>query len=124
MVRCLTAFICAFIFLSFISGCAGTQTAVPADYEKNWKIKASGVHEDCFKLLPGQTVEYAFKSSRSLDFNLHCHLEGKVVNFVKKDGVMEDSGTFACKIEEYYCLMWTNPHPSSANVSYEFKILE
>jgi hypothetical protein len=71
-------------------------------------IRPLQIAEECFKLPAGQTIEYAFRSSEPLDFNIHYH-RGKDVEYpVRRAQVQEADGRFTAPSSEEFCLMWTN----------------
>jgi len=54
----------------------------------------------------GDRVEFAFESTRPVDFNIHYH-EGKaIVMPISRSMTRGDSGVFASQIVQDYCLMW------------------
>jgi hypothetical protein len=95
-------------------GCASLATVD----KKSETIKASGIHEDCMELLPGQILEYSFEASKSLDFNIHYHEDREVVYGIKKNGISGDKGVFHSNKKQYYCLMWTNPGSEPVDLVY------
>ena len=42
-----------------------------------------------------------------VDFNVHYHVDKDVFYPVKRDGMRGDGGTFAAKVGQDYCWMWT-----------------
>jgi hypothetical protein len=62
--------------------------------------------EECAKLVPGDRLDYYFKSQMPLAFNIHYH-EGKIVIMpVTRDDTTADSGIFRPRLAQEYCLMW------------------
>jgi hypothetical protein len=91
--------------LFLLAGCAGMK---PAQYEKEATIVPAACQEECFELAPGQVLEYRFKASAPVDFNIHCH-DGSYIDYVvKADNKASGQGTFRPERKQFYCLMWTN----------------
>jgi len=117
--------LCIFIFIviSFTIGCVSKDGITINDLKDYVEIiKPSGMHEDCFEMMPTDELEYFFESSNTLAFNIHYHLDSKIFYAVEKDNLTIDSGKFSPKIKEYYCLMWTNPHKEFVTLKYRYWI--
>ena len=127
-----------FFSLLIIVSCAGVKTdkkvtqktEIPA-LHKEIVISPSRAYEECIELLPTHVMEYSFKASKPLTFNIHYHTEEKVFYPVLKEEVSEWSGTLNVVDQHYYydeqeffCLMWENAHSESVNVTFECKIRE
>ena len=70
-------------------------------------IAPKQMHEECVKLQAGEKRNYYWKADGPVDFNIHYH-EGSDVSYpVKRDGMRGDGGSFAAKITQDYCWMWT-----------------
>jgi hypothetical protein len=65
------------------------------------------MHEECVKLDAGEKRKYYWKSDAAVDFNIHYHEGPEVFYPVKREGMRTDGGTFAAKIAQDYCWMWT-----------------
>lgn len=122
--RILGKFLIVAASLIIMAGCATRDVRQPAEYEHVYEIKASGIHEDCFEMTPGQKLECFFKATSPLDFNIHYHEDGKIFYPVKKDFVSRDVGEFTPEIRQYYCVMWSNPSDEAIKVSYTLNITE
>ncbi len=108
-----------FVFVVFFAyGCSSMQ----AQGQPNVMIEQSRSHEDCMELTPMNVLQYSFTSSKPLSFNIHYHEEGNVTYAVSKENTTSESGTFSPEKKQYYCLMWTNPLPETARLSYTFKV--
>jgi hypothetical protein len=108
--------------ITILTACVTTKTKKSGPYDTNVTVPANKAHEDCFKLALGQPVDFAFKSSVAMDFNLHCHEEGEVIYPIDLKGVSEHSGTFVADREQYWCLMWENKSSREVSLSYEFTV--
>ena len=70
-------------------------------------LEARAAHEECVKLGAGEKRKYYWKSDAPVDFNIHYHEGAEVFYPVKRDGMRGDGGSFAAKIAQDYCWMWT-----------------
>jgi hypothetical protein len=70
-------------------------------------IEPKQLHEECVKLQAGEKRKYYWKADGPVDFNVHYHVDKDVFYPVKRDGMRGDGGTFAAKVEQDYCWMWT-----------------
>lgn len=70
-------------------------------------LQPKAMHEECVKLDAGEKRKYYWKSDAAVDFNIHYHEGPEVTYPVKRDGMRTDGGTFAAKIAQDYCWMWT-----------------
>lgn len=112
----LTLFSCFFILIT------GGFASLSAKDKTTEAIKPSGIHEDCMELLPGQTLDYSFDSSKPVNFNIHYHEDHSVFYVVTKNGVSSDRGTYSAEKKQYYCLMWTNPNSEPATLKYDYSV--
>lgn len=87
-------------------------------------LAASGIYEECALLFPGQIMEYAFKSSKPVEFNIHVHKGDQVINFVSHKEVSIKKDSFYHEKKEIYCLMWNNTQTQTIDVVYQFQIHE
>lgn len=92
-------------------------------------IDSSRSYEECVEVLPAQIMEYSFKTSEPINFNIHYHAEKGYFYPVKKNGVSTLKGflypeelKYYSEEQEYFCLMWENPHNKSVNLAFEYKI--
>jgi hypothetical protein len=70
-------------------------------------LEPKQLHEECVKLQAGEKRKYYWKADGPVDFNVHYHVDKDVLYPVKRDGMRGDGGTFAAKIAQDYCWMWT-----------------
>ncbi|NIR15790.1 MAG: hypothetical protein GWN86_18410 [Desulfobacterales bacterium] len=112
----LPAFLSA-LALFFIS-CAMPSTFQGDDNVITESMKAVSVHEDCMKVMPGQKIVYAFEVSMPVHFNLHYHVDSEMEYPIIEKAVSKGENTYTAEIEQYYCLMWTNPHHAEATLRY------
>ena len=70
-------------------------------------LQPGKIHEACTKLDKGEKRRYHWKASAPVDFNIHYHEGPEVFYPVKREGMRGDGGTFAAKVPQDYCWMWT-----------------
>ncbi|HDO26325.1 MAG TPA: hypothetical protein ENG95_06760 [Nitrospirae bacterium] len=94
-------------------------------------VPPSGSYEECLELLPVHIMEYSFTASKPLTFNIHYHTEEDIIYPVLKEEVSEWSGILSVADQDYYdsdqeffCLMWGNPHTESVKIIFEYKVRE
>jgi hypothetical protein len=81
--------------------------------------------EACMNLAPGQTFSYSFKSTKPLYFDIHYHDSMDYKFFpVKKDGIIEDSGSFDPDTKTTYCMMWTNNQNGQVEINYDYSVIK
>jgi hypothetical protein len=89
-------------------------------------IDPSRSYEECVEVLPAQIMEYSFKTSEPVNFNIHYHAEKGYFYPVKKNEVSTLKGIlnpeelqYYSEEQEHFCLMWKNPHNKSVNLTFE-----
>ena len=121
--RVATSLAIAAISLSNLIACSTLPIAVaPVSIKREMAI--GKMAEECFKLVKGERIRYAFKSTLPVAFNLHFHVGREVVMPVKVDRTPEESGTFAAPQSEDYCMMWTNSSVAPVFVTGEWQRLQ
>ncbi len=138
MIKRGTVRILLFSFLAlFITGCTAAKTGertlgktkAPVIRGETLKIVPLRSNEECIELFPGNIMEYSFRASKPVKFNIHYHAEDRIHYPVLKEDVAEWSGvldvgtiSYYTKEQEYFCLMWENPHSESVSVTYEYRV--
>ena len=89
---------------------------------KRVTINATGAHEDCFRLEPGDVVDYPFDSSRAVSFNIHYHEADKVLEPVRLTNSLHADGSYKAVVAQGYCMMWENSGKIDAKLDYGFRI--
>lgn len=85
-------------------------------FERTQSIAPGKFVEICENLAKESVVNWQFKASTPLNFNVHFH-QGKDVAFPEKqDGVSERQGTLVTPSKEDYCWMWTNKGDSPSSI--------
>lgn len=88
----------------------------------NSVIEPNKAHEVCMKLDEGQKMEYSFKSSKSMSFNIHYHEDDKVNFPVEEHLTDSDTNSFTSPIAHGYCMMWTNKNEEAVELNVEYEI--
>lgn len=109
-----------------ILAAAAVSCALPASgQEKNLKVittsvPSSGAHKECLSLARTQSLRYWFRADGPIDFNIQVKLGDKISYPVRRDQVTMDSGSFAPKQAEVYCMVLTNAASRPVTVRLEF----
>jgi hypothetical protein len=104
--------------------CGCTAPGITADEPKTvraYPLPSYQIHEECFRLEPGDRVEYGFASTEPVGFNLHYHGGSAVVMPVARESSLEDAGIYVAMIAHDYCLMW-EAGPAGAMIDYRIRI--
>jgi len=86
-------------------------------FERNLTIAPGKFAEICGSLDAGQTVNWAFKADRALNFNVHYHVDKDVRYPAKKDQVKQLKRDLAVDAKQDYCWMWSNKTTKAAKLS-------
>jgi hypothetical protein len=91
-------------------------------------IEPSLSYEECVEVLPAQIMEYSFKTSEPVNFNIHYHAEKGYFYPVKKNDVSTLEGIlnpeeleYYSEEQEHFCLMWKNPFNKNVGLTFEYK---
>lgn len=122
------------IVLFAISGCATQdvkgKTEKPIDKQKlEVTIDPHHSYEECFTLFETQRLDYSFETSKPVNFNIHYHAEGGMFYPVSQNNISVLKGTFSTqeekhysKEQEYFCMMWENPHDEHVNLTCTYQV--
>ena len=106
-----------------LAGCAAKPLAFgEAKTVAKHDIAPYGIHEDCADLAPGDRLDYRFESTTPVKFNIHYHEGNMVLMPITRDDVTSDSGVFAPRIKQGYCLMW-EAGAAGAVIAYRMQVL-
>lgn len=104
------------MFAFVAAALAGQET------EKEIKLDAGKVHEECMNLNSPQRLNYDFQSPTPVSFNIHYH-EGKKVHFPEVERERRSGkGIFEPASKQDYCLMWTNKSKAPVTFKYRFTV--
>ena len=106
--------------LAIIGGCASVPPE-PAPSPLSIAIQSGKIAEECFTLAEGERIDYQFRSTAAVDFNLHTHRGNDIVMPVDVRATRVQSGTYASPRREDYCMMWTNSAAIPAHISGEWR---
>ena len=93
--------------LAFAGAAAADGNDSPDVQPFRVKLEPKAMHEECVKLQAGEKRNYYWKADNAVDFNIHYHDGPEVFYPVKREGMRGDGGSFAAKIGQDYCWMWT-----------------
>jgi len=105
-----------------VAACA-TDTAAPDEPKvvRGRPLAPYDIHEECLRLAVGDRVEYDFSAAAPVDFNIHYHEGNAVLAPVVREKVHADSGMFAPRLAQDYCLMW-EAGPAGAVLDYRVRL--
>jgi hypothetical protein len=88
------------------AGCVTTPPDPDTRSATNAALAPYATHEECLSLVPGDRLDYRFRSSAPVAFNIHYHEANAVVMPLQRDGVTADSGIYQPVLAHDFCLMW------------------
>ena len=107
-----------------INGCA-TKDGSDAHSDTRGKkvtISTGDWYEACDKWTPGDKVNFSFKSSKPVMFNVHFH-EKNVKKYAVDDVLVDEfGGSFVVQRDEIYCCMWKNDNPKYVTMTFDMSI--
>ena len=86
-------------------------------FERKLTVSPGTFAELCGHLPAGVKVEWVFKASTPLDFNVHYHVHKEVIFPSKLAAVAAARDTLHIGIEQEYCWMWTNKSAEAAKLA-------
>ncbi len=110
--------------LAALALCGCTAPLITADAPKTVRahpVQPYQIHEECFALRPGDRVEFGFKSSEPVTFNLYYRAGNAIVMPVVRESSREDAGIYAAQIAHDYCMMW-EAGPAGAAIDYRIRV--
>jgi hypothetical protein len=110
--------------IAALAFCGCIAPGVTADAPKTVRahpLPSYQIHEECFRLEPGDRVEYGFASTEPVEFNLHYHAGSAVVIPVARGGALEDAGIYVALFAHDYCLTW-EAGPAGAMIDYRIRV--
>ena len=98
----------------------------PAGQNKSDKVEIapSDVLEKCLKMNPDQVLEYSFKASKPMAFNLHYHLIDETVFHVKEEAAERKEVFHPVKEQKVYCMEWKNSGEDTITLDYSYSVKE
>jgi hypothetical protein len=106
--------VCVALLALLLAGCSNAPIApgVPRVVER-LVIAPYALHEECVHADRGDRLDYRYESSEPLDFNIHYHEHETVLAPVVREQSTADSGTYAARLAQEYCLMWQAGPPGA-----------
>ena len=77
------------------------------------------ISETCLDMGAGETIEYDFESDQPVVFNIHFHDGFNDQTPVDLDNILTQMSKFTADIDQFYCLMWSNPNNSLTTLTYK-----
>lgn len=101
------------------------MTPIPWDerqsYLERLRMPDEGTAEVCEKLEAGAKVQWRYKSSAPLDFNVHSRAGKTVTVLVRKDRTARADAVFTAGSAQEYCWSWTNNSGDSVELNLYLK---
>jgi hypothetical protein len=91
---------------ALLAGACATTPPDPDARSGSVPLAPYASHEECLTLAPGDRLDYRFRSTAPIAFNLHYHDGNAVVMPLQRDGVTADSGFYQPVLAHDFCLMW------------------
>ena len=86
-------------------------------FERKLTVAPGNFAELCGHLPAGAKVEWVFRASTPLDFNVHYHVGKEVIFPSKLAAVAVAKDTLHIEIKQEYCRMWTNKSAAAAKLT-------
>lgn len=85
-------------------------------------VKPGGWHENCDKVLAGETFNVAFKSSKPGLYEIHYHLRGEKHDYQAQTLADGYRGSIKAQEDAVYCLMFFNKSRENITLTYEMSV--
>ena len=86
-------------------------------------LKGLEMEEECVNLQPGQKLEYSFKSTAILSFNIHFHEQGRPIYLLDEKATVFKKGVLTPLKKAEFCLMWVNSGMEDIRLNYYTQLL-
>ncbi|MCR5882973.1 hypothetical protein LRS03_08935 [Rhizobacter sp. J219] len=101
------------------------MSPVPWDAQQSYlerlRMPAEGTAEVCERLETGAKVQWRYKTSASVDFNVHARAGKTVTVLVRKDRTTRADAVFTAASAQEYCWSWTNNSGGSVELTLHLK---
>mgnify|MGYP001578665586 CR=1 FL=1 len=101
---------------------AAASLALLQQLDQSTVLAHGEVAEPCIAMQPGDRLEFDFKASASVDFNLHYHSDSGVDFPVDVKSVRSKEAVYTAPFEQTYCLMWTNRGSAKIELQYHYRV--
>ena len=82
-------------------------------------LAPQAISETCLDMRAKETIEYDFESDQPVVFNIHFHDGFNKQIPVHLDDILTQISRFTANIDQFYCLMWSNPKDSRTTLTYK-----
>jgi len=82
-------------------------------------LAPQAISETCLDMRVEETIEYDFESDQPVVFNIHFHDGFNKQIPVHLDDILTQKSRFTANIDQFYCLMWSNPKDSRTTLTYK-----
>jgi hypothetical protein len=106
---------------AIVAGCATGGSDDESKRVGAERLAPYAMHEACAELAAGERLEYRFDASAPVNFDIHYHDGGAVVEPVVREGVTQGADVFVPLLAQHYCLMW-QAGPAGATLDYRMRV--
>lgn len=105
-----------------VAGCA-SEPVSPGSPKivRGHAVPPYGVHEECLRIAAGERLDFDFTATEPVEFNVHYREGNAVVMPIVREKTLADSGLFAPRIAQDYCLMW-EAGPAGTALDYRVRL--
>lgn len=101
------------------------MSPIPWDERQSYldqlRVPDAGTAEICERLEAGAKVQWRYKASEPVDFNVHSRAGKTVTVLVRKDRTARADAVFTAGSAQEYCWSWTNNSGSSVELTLQLK---
>jgi hypothetical protein len=102
-----------------------THASSPIAKTETLILSPNKVKEACFDLHKNQQIQFSFKASDPVKFNIHYHNNQDVIYPIGEQLTPEFKPTlFTSNSSQHYCLMWANQQAVSVTLTYTLNSIE
>jgi len=90
-----------------VAACAHAPTTLDAPrVASGLAVEPYGLHQECVVMAAGERIEFRFRTSTPVAFNIHYHEGNAVIEPVTRAGATDEAGDFTADALRTYCLTW------------------
>ena len=107
-----------------ISGCAAKDEKVShGDFKgETVTISTGDFYEACDKWTPGEKINFVFKSSEPVSFDVHYHQQHEKQYAIEQTVTDTFEGSIIVETKDVYCCMWQNDNKKYVTLTYDMSI--
>jgi len=91
----------------FVAACAHAPITLDAPrVASGLVLEPYGEHQECVVMGAGERIEFRFRSTVPVAFNIHYHDTNAVIEPVSRAAATDEAGDFTADALRTYCLTW------------------